>query len=185
MDQRNEVSGGAVPGLELGQQEFTKYIPDYLGRLALWLPPEQLDECLADLGVTLSASSSRIVTPVLDTVGVIYEEYDIYHQRFPEEPEEACLRRRDRLLGMLMRGLAGIDGETRQEAMLVLGQRVFGSAQLSNGEKSRAFPPDGPKTADYLPSGGRGCTVLLLSGLHAGAAVPIFDDPAAAGRLYL
>ena len=58
----------------------------------------------------------------------------------PEEPEEACLRRRDRLLGMLMRGLAGIDGETRQEAMLVLGQRVFGSAQLSNGEKSRAFP---------------------------------------------
>ena len=62
------------------------------------------------------------------------------HQRFPEEPEETCLRRRDRLLGMLMRGLAGIDGETRQEAMLVLGQRVFGSAQLSNGEKSRAFP---------------------------------------------
>lgn len=55
-------------------------------------------------------------------------------------PEEACLRRRDRLLGMLMRGLAGIDGETRQEAMLVLGQWVFGSAQLSNGEKSRAFP---------------------------------------------
>ena len=140
VDQRNEVSVELCRGLELGQQEFTKYIPDYLGRLALWLPPEQLDECLADLGVTLSASSSRIVTPVLDTVGVIYEEYDVYHQRFPEEAEETCLRRRDRLLGMLMRGLAGIDGETRQEAMLVLGQRVFGSAQLSNGEKSRAFP---------------------------------------------
>ena len=140
VDQRNEVSVELCRGLELGQQEFTKYIPDYLGRFALWLPPEQLDECLADLGVTLSASSSRIVAPVLDTVGVIYEEYDVYHQRFPEEAEEACLRRRDRLLGMLMRGLAGIDGETRQEAMLVLGQRVFGSAQLSNGEKSRAFP---------------------------------------------
>ena len=140
VDQRNEVSVELCRGLELGQQEFTKYIPDYLGRFALWLPPEQLDECLADLGVTLSASSSRIVAPVLDTVGVIYEEYDVYHQRFPEEAEETCLRRRDRLLGMLMRGLAGIDGETRQEAMLVLGQRVFGSAQLSNGEKSRAFP---------------------------------------------
>ena len=140
VDQRNEVSVELCRGLELGQQEFTKYIPDYLGRFALWLPPEQLDECLADLGVTLSASSSRIVAPVLDTVGVIYEEYDVYHQRFPEEAEEMCLRRRDRLLGMLMRGLAGIDGETRQEAMLVLGQRVFGSAQLSNGEKSRAFP---------------------------------------------
>ncbi len=173
-----------MPGLELGQQEFTKYIPDYLGRFALWLPPEQLDECLADLGVTLSASSSRIVAPVLDTVGVIYEEYDVYHQRFPEEAEEACLRRRDRLLGMLMRGLAGIDGETRQEAMLVLGQRVFGSAQLSNGEKSRAFPLR-HGAADHLPSGGRGCTVLLLSGLHAGEAVPLFDGPAAARRLHL
>ena len=140
VDQRNEVSVELCRGLELGQQEFTKYIPDYLGRFALWLPPEQLDECLADLGVTLSASSSRIVAPVLDTVGVIYEEYDVYHQRFPEEAEETCLCRRDRLLGMLMRGLAGIDGETRQEAMLVLGQRVFGSAQLSSGEKSRAFP---------------------------------------------
>ena len=88
------------------------------------------------------------------------------------------------LLGMLMRGLAGIDGETRQEAMLVLGQRVFGSAQLSNGEKSRAFPCR-PKKLLIPASGGRGCTVLLLSGLHAGAAVPIFDGPAAAGRLYL
>lgn len=79
VDQRNEVSVELCRGLELGQQEFTKYIPDYLGRFALWLPPEQLDECLADLGVTLSASSSRIVAPVLDTVGVIYEEYDVYH----------------------------------------------------------------------------------------------------------
>lgn len=43
VDQRNEVSVELCRGLELGQQEFTKYIPDYLGRFALWLPPEQLD----------------------------------------------------------------------------------------------------------------------------------------------
>lgn len=77
------------------------------------------------------------MTPVLDTVGVIYEEYDIYHQRFPEEPEEACLRRRDRLLGMLMRD-CGIDGETRQEAMLVLEQRY--SVRHSSATARRAGP---------------------------------------------
>ena len=38
-DQRNEVAVELCRGLELGQQEFTKYIPDYLGRFTLWLPP--------------------------------------------------------------------------------------------------------------------------------------------------
>ena len=172
-------------GWSSGQQEFTKYIPDYLERAPVAAARRSWTRCLADLGVTLSASSSRMVAPVLDTVGVIYEEYDVYHQRFPEEAEEMCLRRRDRLLGMLMRGLAGIDGETRQEAMLVLGQRVFGSAQLSNGEKSRAFPLTARKLLTTCRQEDRGCTVLLLSGLHAGEAVPLFDGPAAARRLHL
>ena len=73
-DQRNEVAVELCRGLELGQQEFTKYIPDYLGRFALWLPPAELDEVLADLHVNLSSSDSRVTASVLDTVGVIYEE---------------------------------------------------------------------------------------------------------------
>lgn len=93
-------------GLELGQQEFAKYIPDYLGRFALWLPPAQLEELLADLSQTLNAASVRMVASALDTVGVIYEEYDTYRARFPEEPE-AYRSRRERLLGMLMKRLAG------------------------------------------------------------------------------
>ena len=95
------------------------------------------DRIIVDLGKTLCSSSSRIVAPVLDTVGVIYEEYAAYRTRFPET-DEAYRARRERLLGMLMKGLAGIDNETRHEAMLVLGRRVFGSQILSGHEKSRA-----------------------------------------------
>ena len=47
VDQRNEIAVELCRGLELGQQEFTKYIPEYLGRFALWLPPEQLEEIAA------------------------------------------------------------------------------------------------------------------------------------------
>ena len=137
-DQRNEVAVELCRGLELGQQEFTKYIPDYLGRFALWLPPAELDEVLDDLRVNLSSSDSRVTASVLDTVGVIYEAYDAYRARFPET-DEASRRRRERLLGQLMRGLSGIDGATRQEALFVLGRRVFGSGELGRHEKRRAF----------------------------------------------
>ena len=137
-DQRNEVAVELCRGLELGQQEFTKYIPDYLGRFALWLPPAELDEVLDDLWVNLSASDSRVAASVLDTVGIIYEAYDTYRTRYPEE-DEAYRRRRQRLLGMLMRGLYGIDNAVRQEALYVLGRRVFGSAELGDHEKCRAF----------------------------------------------
>ena len=144
VDQRNEVSVELSRGLELGQQEFAKYIPDYLGRFALWLPPEQLEELLADLSQTLNAASGRMAASALDTVGVIYEEYDTYRTRFPEEPE-AYRSRRERLLGMLMKRLAGGDGGTRQEAMFVLGRRVFGSGILGEHEKRRAFLLTGRK----------------------------------------
>ena len=137
-DQRNEVAVELCRGLELGQQEFTKYIPDYLGRFALWLPPAELDEVLDDLRVNLSSSDSRVTASVLDTVGVIYEAYDAYRSRFPET-DDAYRRRRERLLGLLMRGLSGIDGATRQEALFVLGRRVFGSGELGRHEKLRAF----------------------------------------------
>ena len=138
VDQRNEVSVELSRGLELGQQEFAKYIPDYLGRFALWLPSAQLEELLADLSQTLNAASVRMVASALDTVGVIYEEYDTYRARFPEEPE-AYRSRRERLLGMLMKRLAGSDGGARQEAMFVLGRRVFGSGSLGEHEKRQAF----------------------------------------------
>ena len=137
-DQRNEVAVELCRGLELGQQEFTKYIPDYLGRFMLWLPPAELDELLDDLWVNLSAADSRVAASVLDTVGVVYEAYDTYRTRFPEA-DEAYRRRRQRLLGMLMRGLYGIDDAVRQEALYVLGRRVFGSAELGDHEKCRAF----------------------------------------------
>ena len=137
-DQRNEVAVELCRGLELGQQEFTKYIPDYLGRFALWLPPAEQDEVLDDLRVNLSSSDSRVTASVLDTVGVIYEAYDAYRSRFPET-DDAYRRRRERLLGLLMRGLSGIDGATRQEALFVLGRRVFGSGELGRHEKRRAF----------------------------------------------
>lgn len=138
VDQRNEVAVELVRGLEIDQQEFSKYIPDYLGRLTLWLPPVQMEEILGVLWDYLCSANSRAVTAALDTVGVIYESYDVYRSRFPEDAEK-YRSRRERLLGMLMKGLAGFRSEVRQEALFILGNRVFGSGVLGVHEKRQAL----------------------------------------------
>ena len=138
VDQRNEIAVELCRGLELGQQEFTKYIPEYLGRFALWLPPEQLDELLTGLSASLSSSEGHIVASVLDTAAVLLEAYSAYGERYSES-EESSRCRAQRLLGMLMKGTAGIDAGTRQEAMYLLGRYVFGSATLDEEKKRRAF----------------------------------------------
>ena len=136
--ERNEVAVELGRGLEIGQQEFSKYIPGYLGAFCLWLPPSQLEEMLTELEDYLCSTNSRVVSAALDTVGVMYEEYDTYRARFPEADGD-YRGRRERLLGMLMRGLAGIRAEVRQEAMFVLGRHVFGSRRLGVHEKRQAF----------------------------------------------
>ena len=137
-EERNEVAVELGRGLEIGQQEFSKYIPGYLGRFCLFLPPTQLEEMLSDLDASLCSANGRVVALALDTVGVVYEEYDTYRVRFPEE-DEVYRRRRERLLGMLLKGLAGFRAEVRQEALFVLGRHVFGSETLGRHEKRRAF----------------------------------------------
>ena len=137
-EERNEVAVELCRGLEIGQQEFAKYIPGYLGRFCLWLPPVQLEEILSELDSSLCSSNTRVAAAALDTVGVVYEEYDTYRIRFPEA-DEVYRRRRERLLGMLLKGLAGFRSQVRQEALFILGRRVFGSEVLGRHEKRRAF----------------------------------------------
>ncbi len=154
-DQRNEVSVELTRGLELGQQEFSKYIPAYLGRFYLYLPPEQLEERIRDLENSLASSSSRLAAAVLSTVGVLYEHYEPYRQRFPEQ-DEVFRGRRERLLGMMMKGLAATSESVRQEALLVLGDCVFGSQILSGHEKRRAFSLAAQKILFLMKEDGSG-----------------------------
>ena len=64
-DQRSEVAVELGRGLETGQQEFSKYIPDFLGPFLLYLPPSQLEERLAALGEAQSSPNSTIAAGAL------------------------------------------------------------------------------------------------------------------------
>jgi len=137
-EQRNEVIVELGKGLEVGQYEISKYIPDYLGEAALYLHPTELDEQITGLKTLLGNPIDSVVSAALSTVGVLLQHYPQYCDRFPE-PEGRYEARRQELLGMLLQGLAHYRESVRQDAMLVIGKHLFESKILSLEEKARLF----------------------------------------------
>lgn len=137
-DQRNEIAVELLKGLEVGEYEFSKYIPEYLGEFALWLPPEQLDDIIERLHILLANGNERIVSVALDTLGIILECYSRYPVRF-QEPDEIAEDRRMKILGLILSCLANYREQVRQEALLVIGQHIFGSQILAERDKNRMF----------------------------------------------
>lgn len=136
-DQRNEVVVELAKGLEVGQSEFSKYIPQYLGELMLYLRPTELDETLDYLQELLSHSNSSVVASSLDTVGQVVEHYGVYAGRYPEE-EESWRARRRRMAGMLLKGMASYREAVQQEALFVI-STLFSSDDLAAAEKAWFF----------------------------------------------
>lgn len=135
---RNEVAVELCEALETGQSEISQYIPQYLGQFVLWLSPRELDEILDELLRFLSSSSANVAAAALSTVGALLEHYAVYSKRF-RETEEAVDRRRRRMAGLLLKGLASCMEPVRQEALRVLGEGLFASKILSEKEKTDLF----------------------------------------------
>ena len=133
-DQRNEIVVELMKGLEVGEYEFSKYIPQYLGQAALWLPPEQLEEIVSYLHGMMANANDQIVSVALDTVGVLLERYSCYPERFAEK-KEVCEERRGRLLGILLSGLANYRESVRQERCWCWGRPSSAHPGWSAGRK--------------------------------------------------
>jgi len=137
-DQRNEIAMELLKGLEVGELEFSKYIPEYLGQFALWLHTEELDELLYQLTALISSANTGIVSVAMETIGVILEGYAEYRQRFGESSDVYELRK-NKLIGILLKGLVGHRTAVQQEAMLVIGRHIFASAKMPEENKREIF----------------------------------------------
>ncbi len=137
-EQRNELAIELTKGLEIGEYEFSKYIPEYLGQIALYLPPQELDEIVQELKKLLRNANNRVVSVALNTLGVILEYYPAYQERYGETDEHLNQRRRN-ILGMLLSGLSSYDEEVSSEAFIVLGHQLFGSKRLTLEQKYDIF----------------------------------------------
>lgn len=137
-DQRNEIAVELLKGLEVGEYEFSKYIPEYLGEFALWLPPEQLDDLIERLHILLANANERIVSVALDTLGVLLENYSRYPVRYMEDGDKGH-KRMIHILGLILSCLANHREQVRQEALLVIGQYIFGSDKMAERDKKELF----------------------------------------------
>ncbi len=167
---RNEVAVELCEALETGQSEISQYIPRYLGQFLLWLTPRELDEILDELLRFLSSSSANVAAGALGTVGALLEHYRVYGRRF-HEPEEILDRRRKRMAGLLLKGLASCMEPVRQEALRVLGEGLFASEVLPYDDKVSLFTLVAKK-------------LLFLIGEQPGGELTFFHTAAALSHIY-
>ena len=169
-DQRNEVAIELTKGLEIGEFEFSKYIPQYLGEYAMYLHPKELDEFLIDLRRLLISTNDRIASVALDTLGVMLRHYGGYLRRFPEYI--AINRARwKKMLGMLLSGVASYQENVSREAFYVIGHELFGMDTLSLQEKKDIFAFLGKK-------------LLSLCGRDNPPELTFFNDTMAWNHIY-
>ena len=149
LEERNEIAIELLRALEMQNYQFTKYIPEYLGQLLLYLQPTELDEIIDDFEEKIKQSSTQIVFLILKTVGVCIENYSSYGNRFMEKAE-AVEKRLNRLLGILLSGMAYFDKEIKTEAFRIIGSQIFNSNKLSLKEKKHIFTLIGKKVLTLL-----------------------------------
>lgn len=143
-EQRQEIVIELTKGLEIGDFQFSKYIPEYLGVMIMHLHPEELDEVLFELQHLLQTGNEKVVSVTLDTLGVMLRGAPAYPQRFGEN-RSGFLQRRDKIIGMMLYGMANYHEMVGQEAFQVLGHGIFGSGELAIEEKADLFRVMGKK----------------------------------------
>ncbi|MEE0517284.1 MAG: hypothetical protein UC708_05320 [Anaerovoracaceae bacterium] len=140
LEQRNEIAVELGKGLEIGDYQFSKYIPDYLGLIMLNLPPRELDELILDLEKFLVATNGQVAAAVLHTFGIIIENYGMYQSLFGDQENESERNaRKYKLVSLIIRGFANYNSTISQEALWTIGMHLFGSPKLSLTEKYNIF----------------------------------------------
>ena len=137
-EQRHEIVIELTKGLEISEHQFAKYIPEYLGVMIMHLHPEELSEVMYELQNLLQNDNDKVASVTLDTLGIMLRNYSSYRERFPES-ERDHQRRREKIIGMLLSGMANYHEEVSQQGFLVFGKMIFGTDLLTLDEKAEIF----------------------------------------------
>ncbi|MCR5034048.1 MAG: hypothetical protein K6B42_01345 [Clostridia bacterium] len=127
-EQKHEIVVELMRGLEIGDYQFSRYIPEYLGILITKLHPDEQTEVMKDIQQLLYNVNEKVVSVTLDTLGVILQNAN-------DEDSDRCRE----IIGMLLMGMANYHRVVSQEAFQVLGRSVFGSELLSLQQKAEIF----------------------------------------------
>ena len=130
-DQINELCIDLFNGLELSDYQFLKFIPGYLGQLMMYQSDNEQNEAIDALEILLNTGSSKSAAASLNTMGVLLENFD----KMPK-PSKNAEKHKKRLLGMIVKSISHYNTIISQEALRVLGIRIFGSTVMNLESKS-------------------------------------------------
>lgn len=150
MEQRNDIVVELLRALEIEGYQFTKYIPEYLGQIILYLKPVELNEVVDDFVDKIKTASEQINTLLLKTIGISIANYFKYKINFYEDNNQ-YYNRLNRLLGVLMNGLVHYKNSIRRMAISVIGKIIFENNTLKFEEKSKIFNLIAKKLLTLIP----------------------------------
>ena len=105
MDQRNELMVELMGGLEIEDYQFSRFIPDYLGVVILYLPPKEIDETINALQKYLDAGNERTASAALGTLAIATNPFELFVE-FGQRIK-ARAKARQVMLCQLSNGLGG------------------------------------------------------------------------------
>ncbi len=128
VDQVNEISIDLMRELETGQEQISRFIPPYLGRLMCLLPDKELRETVDYLENLARGASVRPAQVALHTLGEAL-------CALPDGAREIA----GRMLGILMTGISHYEPAVHQTALCVLCRDVFGLDRISLARRHDMF----------------------------------------------
>lgn len=137
-EQRNDIVIELLRALEMESYQFTRYIPQYLGEILMYIKPVELDEILDSFEEKVKSANAQITTLMIQTVGFALSHYSGY-KSMCENDNEGYRRRMEVMLGILFNGFVNYNPVVNQVAFRVIGQRIFASKFMSKTMKTEIF----------------------------------------------
>ena len=137
--QRNELGVELYNGLEIGDRQFAKHVPYYLGKLSLSLAPAEFVEMIDTLEVAMIKANAKVAAFMIEAIGVILENYGEFEENCPEVPGYDHEAMKKRLMYLMIKAYAHFDEQLSREAFRCIGQHVFAGNTLSEKDKYMLF----------------------------------------------
>lgn len=136
--QRNELAVELFNGLEIGDPQISKYMPGFLGRMILKLPPQEFDEFISTIASQIVTATIQLASAMVHTVGVMLERFSEFSAAFPADTEIHA-KRQQRLLYIMIKAYAHYNKELSRDAFRDMGKFIFGSQHMALAQKDFLF----------------------------------------------
>lgn len=127
--QRNEMAVELFNGLEIGDLQISKYVPQFLGQMILKLPPQVFDEFATTIRTQILTANTQMASSMVNTVGVVLEHFHEFERDFPNNEGKNKERQRQ-LLYIMIKAYAHYDKELSRDAFRDIGRFIYHSPYM-------------------------------------------------------